>query len=316
MLRTAFLVALVPALITGCASHRRGSSPGKPESGDPYIVQLQGDVALNMRWIPPGTFMMGSPGAEKGRKPDEIQTRVTLTRGYWMGATEVTIGQWKAVMGRSVREQLAHALDDETLHDFGTGKEQTLRDFMRFDRNDPGKYLTNENDRLPMYFVSWNDAAAFCDKLNRLEKGRLPKGYKFALPTEAQWEYACRAGSEETVDPGAIAWYGANSRTGYTGKGLGNPPAGSRNTGEKLPNAWGLYDMLGNLWEWCEDVYAPYPGGSVTDPSGPGTGIFHVNRGGSWGSGVNDERPANRAKNPQPEASAYRGFRIALRYVK
>jgi formylglycine-generating enzyme required for sulfatase activity len=158
----------------------------------------------------------------------------------------------------------------------------------------------------------------FCRKLTVMEHaaGRLPPGYEYSLPTEAQWEYACRAGTTgPTYGNGSlddIAWYVKNSADGYKGKGLGNPPAGPRDVGAKLPNKWGLHDILGNIWQWCRHWYGPYPGGSVTDPLGPETGAYRVNRGGSFGSGANDERPANRAKNPPNEDSAYRGFRIAL----
>jgi formylglycine-generating enzyme required for sulfatase activity len=99
-----------------------------------------------------------------------------------------------------------------------------------------------------------------------------------------------------------------------TPKGISPPPLFSRppTVAQKQPNPWGLYDTTGNLWQWCRDWYGPYPGGSVTNPAGPPTGSYRVNRGGSFGSGPGDERSANRAKNPPAEASAYRGFRLAL----
>ena len=277
-----------------------------------------------MAWIPAGTFLMGSPATETGHKADESpQTTVTLTKGYWLGKTELTIGQWKAVTGMNVRDKLMKLLNDTTLYDF-MGKKMTIGAFMGFDKNDPDKVLANENDELPMYFVNWNEAMAFCQKLSEQERaaGRLPAGYEYTLPTEAQWEYACRAGTSGPTYSNAAngtdltAWYGANSYLGYTGKGLGKPAAGPRNVGGKLTNNWGMHDMLGNLWEWCYDWYGSYPGGNVVDPTGPPNGQYRVNRGGSFGSGVNDERSANRARNPPNEDSAYRGFRIALAAVK
>lgn len=265
---------------------------------------------------------MGSPATEQGRKADESpQTTVTLTKGYWLGTTEVTIGQWKAVTGHSLRDKVLQLLNDETLDDFD-GKKMKERDFMHFDKNNPDKIMANEDDGLPMYFVSWNEAMEFCKKLTEQERahGRLPAGYEYTLPTEAQWEYACRAGTiGPTYSDGSldnIAWYVKNSFIGYTGKGLGNPPAGPRDVGAKLPNKWGMQDILGNNWEWCRDWYGPYPGGSVTDPTGPINGTYRVNRGGSFGSGAFDERSANRAKNPPNETSAYRGFRVAMCVVQ
>jgi sulfatase modifying factor 1 len=289
-----------------------------PVAGKPWNLPLPGKSMIAMGWIPVGKFVMGSPESEPGRKVDEgPQTTVTISKGYWLGKTEVTIGQWKAVTGMNVRDKVNKLLNDTALYDFA-GKKMMIRDFMSFDKNDPDKVLANENDQLPMYFVSWNEAMAFCRKLNEQEQtaNRLPNGYEYTLPTEAQWEYACRAGTTGGIygqqGTNLIAWYGANSYKGYKGRGFGNPLNGSRNVGEKLPNKWGMQDMLGNLWEWCYDWYGPYPGGKVTDPTGPVTGTYRVNRGGSFGSGINDERSANRAQNPPNEDSAYRGFRIAL----
>jgi len=293
-----------------------------PVEGKAWNLPLNPTVSIPMNWIPAGTFTMGSPANEPGRKADEgPQATVTLTKGYWLGKTEVTIGQWKAVTGMNVRDKVMKLLSDTTLYDF-MGKKMMIRTFMGFDKNNPDKVLANENDELPMYFVSWYEAMQFCKKLTEQEHAahRLPVGYEYSLPTEAQWEYACRAGTTGPIYGSAtdtIAWYGGNSFKGYIGKGFGKSPVtGSRNVGGKLPNQWGMYDMLGNLWEWCYDWYGPYPGGNLTDPTGPATGIYKVNRGGSFGSGINDERSANRATNPPNEDSAWRGFRIALVAVK
>lgn len=283
-----------------------------------------------MGWIPAGTFLMGSPTSEPLRRADEGPvTSVRLRHGYWLGTTMVTIGQWRALMGRGVREQLASALRDDTLHDFG-GPRQTLRAYMHFAADvDPGRYLTGEADELPMYYVSWQDAVSFCRTLTARERsaGRLPPHYEYTLPTEAQWEYASRAGTASASYAGApvlhaqralalddMAWYDANSASGYTGRGwlIHGQAAGPHPVARKRPNAWGLYDMAGNLWEWCLDWYGPYPGGDVIDPAGPLSGVARVNRGGSFGSGAADERSAARASNPPAEASAFRGFRLAL----
>jgi formylglycine-generating enzyme required for sulfatase activity len=318
--------------IAGCTASKTGKSKSShPAVGKPWNLPLPGNTILNMVWITPGTFTMGSPDAEPGRKADESpETVVTLTKGYWLEKTELTVGQWKAVMGESLREHVIKMLNDETIYDFG-GPQKKLREFMNFNPSDPDKIMANENDSLPMYFVSWDDAMEFCKKLTVQEKanGHIPEGYEYSLPTEAQWEYACRAGTTTATFAGPlviedrnapvlndIAWYGGNNSINYSGKKLGNSGAGPRNAGEKKPNAWGLQDMPGNIWEWCRDWYGSYPGGNVTDPTGPQSGTGRVNRGGSWGSGAFSERSASRASNPQPEKSAYRGFRVALCVVK
>ncbi len=318
------------ALSGVCAVHGATNLVSAPIPGHAWDLSLSNDVTLNLAWIPPATFMMGSPESDPTRKGDESpQHQVTLSAGFWLGRTLVTIGQWRAVTGLGVREQLGRMLHDDTLHALG-GKQQTVRDFMRFSRDaDPGQYLANEDDNLPMYFVSWDDARDFCQKLNERERaaGRLPAGYEFNLPTEAQWEYGCRAGTTNATYAGPliidgrksptlddIAWYDGNSPDGYVGNGfnVGGRKGGPRPVGQKKPNPWGLYDMTGNIWEWCRDWYGPYPAGDATDPSGAANGTDRVNRGGSFGSGARDERSANRAKNPPAEASAYRGFRLAL----
>jgi formylglycine-generating enzyme required for sulfatase activity len=327
---TAATILGLLTLCTGCTSPGVKNPPSVPVAGKPWSLPLSTNVLCDLEWIPPGNFTMGSPASEPFHKPDESpQTHVTLTRGFWLSRTIITIGQWKSLTGLDVRAQLATMLHDDTLHDLG-GKMQTVRDFMRFSRDaDPGQYLANEDDNLPMYFVSWNDAVDFCHKLAARERaaGRLPVGYEYNLPTEAQFEYACRASTTDATSAGPlllqgraapvldlIAWYDANSPDGYTGKGfkVQGRNGGPHPVAQKQPNPWGLYDITGNIWQWCRDWYGPYPGGSVTNPAGPATGAYRVNRGGSFGSGPGDERSANRAKNPPAEASAYRGFRLAL----
>jgi sulfatase modifying factor 1 len=295
--------------------------PQGPVKGKSWDLSLNRNTRLPMSWIPAGKFTMGSPASEAGRKPDESpQMMVTLTKGYWLGCTEVTIEQWKAVMGSNVRQQAMKLLSDSTLYDFN-GKKSTIRAFMGFGPNDVDKILSHENDETPMYFVSWYQAMDFCKRLTEKERAArcLPAGYEYTLPTEAQWEYACRAG---TIGPtyaastDSIAWYGANSFQGYTGKGQGTPNAGPHNAGGKPANKWGMQDMPGNIWEWCSDWYGPYPGGQVINPVGPASGGYKANRGGSFGSGIYDERSAARAQNPPNEQSAWRGFRLALAAVK
>ncbi|HEX2853382.1 MAG TPA: formylglycine-generating enzyme family protein [Opitutaceae bacterium] len=314
---------VLPLLFLTAAAAAAEERPTGPIAGEAWNVPLAENTSLPLAWIPPGAFTLGSPATEPGRKADEgPATQVTLSRGFWLGRTLVTIGQWKKVMGVDIREHLVKRINDDTLHELH-GKKQTLRALMGWSRDaDPATYLANEDENLPMYFISWNDAMGFARELNERERaaGRLPAGYEYTLPTEAQWENACRAGSTDATHAGPvsaavldrIAWYDQNSARGYEGRRLGASRSGPREVGQKEPNAWGLFDMSGNVWQWCRDWYGPYPGGNVTDPQGPLNGTARVNRGGSFGSGANSMRSACRASNPQAEASAYRGFRLAL----
>lgn len=153
--------------------------------------------------------------------------------------------------------------------------------------NNPSYFSPNngyaEDLSRPVEQVTWQDATNYCGRLTVLERtaGRLPAGYVYRLPTEAEWEYACRAGTTTRFSfgddfsyslLGNFAWYGSNS-------GDQTHPVG-----QKLPNPWGLYDVYGNVYEWCLDWYGPYPGGSVTDPRGVGSGSYRVRRGGAWHS--------------------------------
>jgi len=311
-----FLVARLSAAVP---EHRIvGAVPGEP-----WRIALSGTVSLELAWIPPGTFTMGSPASQPGRRADEgPQTVVKITKGFWLGKTVVTVAQWKEVMGIGLRDQLTRRINDDTPYVLN-GRKQPLRELMKWSRDaDPATYLANESDALPMYFVSWNDAVAFSEKLTERERltHDLPVGFAYMLPTEAQWEYACRAGTTDATYVGPtdayaldkIAWYDANSANEYVGRAIGPTKSGPRDVARKQPNAWGLYDMYGNVWQWCHDWYGPYPGGVAADPRGPDDGTARVNRGGSFGSGPYAERSACRGANPPEEASAYRGFRIAL----
>ena len=234
------------------------------------------DLGMKLMPIPAGTFVMGSPEMEEGRRVDEGPlTTVTISKPFWLGETEVTQSQWQAVTGNNLS--------------FFKG------------------------DSLPVEWVSWHHAMAFCEKLNELKRDSLPAGYHYTLPTEAQWEYACRAGAQTRFyygddsgynQLGQYAWYSSNS--------------GSKThvVGEKLPNAWGLYDMHGNVWEWCSDWWrGSYKGGSVSDPQGPESGEYRVLRGGAWGNPARVCRSANRIGSGADTASSYLGFRVALSSV-
>lgn len=205
---------------------------------------------------------MGSPAKEKGRGNDETQVKVTISHLFWMAKTEVTQAQWEAVMG-----------------------------------SNPSKFKGMD---LPVENVSWEDAQAFIAKLN--SKQILPQGWKFALPTEAQWEYASRAGEKGPYSGGSldeVGWYDGNSSSA------------THEVGQKKPNAWGLHDMHGNVWEWCADWYDDTLKGG-TDPMGPSSGDVRVFRGGSWSGNASGCRAAYRSRYRPCIRFSNLGFRPAL----
>jgi formylglycine-generating enzyme required for sulfatase activity len=233
------------------------------------VAELGGGVTMEMLPIPAGSFRMGSNAGDSSEK--QIHP-VTISRPFWMGKTEVTQAQYKQVMG-----------------------------------DNPAHYQGLEN---PMESVSWNDAVVFCRKLTARERqaGRLPEGFEYMLPTGAQWEYACRAGSSTEYCFGddadrldEAAWYGENS-----GKQT-HPVA------QKKPNAWGLYDMHGNVWEWCRDWYeGGYLSAGVTDPQGPDSGTARVLRGGCYLSLASCCRSAERLRGAPSVTGNVLGFRVCL----
>lgn len=228
-------------------------------------------LKLELLWVAPGSFLMGSPIDEPERnKVEGPQFRVTLN-GFWLGKTEVTQGQYESVMGVN-----------------------------------PSTFKAAGPDA-PVEHVSWRDAMSFCQKLTTRERlaGRLPEGYAFTLPTEAQWEYACRAGTTAAYagEPNAMAWSEENS-------GSTTHPVAT-----KRPNAWGFFDMSGNVLEWCFDWYGPYPRKSVVDPSGPESGYYRIARGGSWRVGARVGRSAARAGGSEARLDYTMGFRLALSTV-
>ena len=234
------------------------------------------EINLEMVKCPEGSFMMGSPEEELGRNIDEKLHLVTITKPFYIGKYEVTQSQYSALM----------------------------------DKN-PSNFIGANN---PVEMVSYEDAKAFCDKMNLKYLNILPKGYKFALPTEAQWEYACRAGTNTALNNGKnltkaegacpnldeVGWYAENS--GKT----------THEVGKKKPNTWGIYDMHGNVWEWCRDWYDEYPKDDVTDPTGAYSGSFRVRRGGSWDGLAGGCRSAYRNDFNPDFRILNLGFRLAL----
>jgi len=242
-------------------------------------IPLAEDVDLDMIWVEPGTFMMGSPEDELGRESDEYQHQVTLTQGYWLGRYEVTQAQYEAIMGT----------------------------------NPSG----NKGADLPVERVNWYEAKAFCVKLTDIERaaGRLPEGYEYTLPTEAQWEYSCRAGTTTALNSGKnLSDERSCSEVDEVGWYYGNRVGASHShpVGQKLPNAWGFYDMHGNVEEWCSTTDYNYPRKPETDPFVDGSSLYRVVRGGSWDSIAADCRSAYRGENGPSYSSLWRGFRVAL----
>jgi formylglycine-generating enzyme required for sulfatase activity len=225
------------------------------------------DLAMDLLPIPAGTFQMGAAsGIDRDERP---VTRVTISQPYWLARTEVTQRQWEAVMG-----------------------------------NNPSHF---KGETLPVERVSWHEAMEFCRRLTERERaaGHLPEGYVYRLPTEAQWEYAGRAGT--TAD------FGGTGRLDDMGWHSSNSGGSTKPVATKAANAWGLHDMHGNVWEWCLDWYADnLPGGSVIDPTGPTSGSLRVLRGGAWRHSARRCRSAYRG-NWEPE-NRYDsvGFRVAL----
>jgi formylglycine-generating enzyme required for sulfatase activity len=235
----------------------------------------------NMVWIPPGIFTMGSPDTEIDRWSNEgPQTAVTISRGFWMAKYEVTQAEYQALMGSNP------------------------------------SFFTGDLDR-PVEMVNWYDATNYCGKLTDQERsvGRLPAGYVYRLPTEAEWEYACRAGTTTATAFGnSLTSTQANFDGGYPYNGAANGPFLDTTTkvGSYAPNAWGLHDMHGNVYEWCLDLYDLYPGGSVTDPKGAISGLNRMVRGGSW---VNNGERCRSAGRDFLWSDGWRnaiGFRVVL----
>jgi formylglycine-generating enzyme required for sulfatase activity len=256
------------------------NSGSAPASGQPFEIPSCG---MKMNWIAPGRFVMGSPQGEAGRSDDEgPQREVTISRGFWLGAFAVTQEEWKAVAEEAVGE--ASDLRIEPSYFRGT--------------------------RLPVEQVSWNDCEAWLRELNAMEEGRLPASFEYRLPTEAEWEFACRAGTTTRFHYGnsdeplaEYAWYSGNSRSQ------------THPVGEKKANSWGLHDIHGNVWEWCGDWYGPLnggKGGSVIDPTGPVWGTKRVMRGGSFGVAAARCRSAYRVWNEPKYRDYTLGFRVAL----
>jgi len=270
------------------------TNEGDAASGDNQLASITNEYGMVFVYIPPGEFLMGSPLDESGRQPNEHQHKVILSKGFYMMTTEVTQKQWIAVMG-----------DNPSAF------------------NDCGSDCPVEN-------VAWTEVNQFIERLNNQEKMKFersrenqpaddlknrtsdteqdrPGHMRYRLPTEAQWEYACRAGSRgwyyfggDIWDLNEYAWYKNNA---------GEKP---HPVARKKANAFGLYDVHGNVWEWCLDYAGPYPTKISIDPSGRTKGSFRVARGGSWYYPALEARSANRLYLPSDIGNYNVGFRLVM----
>jgi len=248
-----------------------------PKSGTRMVLNING-VDYAFRWCPAGSFMMGrkQPGSGSPGQPPPVSRgyndtlhKVTLTRGFWMLETQVTQAMWESIMG-----------------------------------NNPSHF---KGAKLPVEKVSWNDSQEYIKKLNALLASTpgAPVGFKFTLPTEAQWEYACRAGTTTAYHFGDTL---TNAQANFGGGGQ------TTEVGKYPANAWGLRDMHGNVFEWCQDWLGNYPGGDATDPKGDARGYsgLRVIRGGSWNSDAGSCRSADRNGSDPSSGTNSTGLRLSL----
>ena len=273
-MKKSLAVLLLLLLAVGCndsTQSEQATEQPQPDAvpADPPVIELPSitnTIGMTFKEIPAGTFMMGSPESEADRLVDEHQHKVTITKAFYMQTTEVTQGQWQAVMATEPWKGLA---------------------------------VIREGPNYPATLISWEHAVAFCEKLSNKE------GKTYRLPTEAEWEYACRAGTETTWSfgddkklLGDYAWYGVRPR--------------SYQVGLKKPNLFGLYDMYGNVSEWCHDYYEAdyYKQSPEKDPTGPASGSSRVLRSGAWDNVSRSRRSAGRRGSGSSRRHWNRGFRL------
>ena len=238
-------------------------------------------------WIPAGSFTMGSPTSEAGRVSDEVEHTVTLTKGFYMGKYEVTQSQYLAVVGSNP------------------------------------SYFTGDLNR-PVEQVNWTDATNYCSLLTQADRlaGRVPSDWGYRLPTEAEWEYACRAGTTTALHFGSAIHGGMANFHSYweydaaIGEIYVASPVGhldrTTTVGSYAANGFAVHDLHGNVWEWCQDWYGTYPTGTVVDPTGPNSGSDRVRRGGSWDNHGRNCRAAVRFSFNPTYWNDHVGFRVVL----
>jgi len=281
-------------ILSGTTSN---AEPGKL----PITSNMAFENSLGMKfvYIEPGTFIMGSPEYEPERSYDEVQHKVTLTQGFYMQTTAVTVSQWRkfAKIGYKSQAETEGGAYIWTGIDFEKQKDIYW--------NHPGFKQTDDH---PVTCISWNDAQAFIKWLSAKDK------HDYRLPTEAEWEYACRAGTQMPFAFGnCLSADQANYNSNYPLKGC---PKGKYReqtvlAGSLVPNAWGLYNMHGNVLEWCQDWYGDYPSEGVASPQGVSSGEYRVLRGGSWIHDVRLVRSARRLGDVPGLRDRLTGLRFA-----
>ncbi len=243
---------------------------------------ITNSIGMKLAYITPGEFLMGSPMTEAGRDSDETVFTAVLTRGYFIGVTEVTQGQWAEIMGDPTAKVTADA--------------KQASGFV--------------GPSIPMHGITYDEVLEFCQKLSQKE------GKKYRLPTEAEWEYACRAGTTTAYANGKDT-LSPNEANIYDPSLARESPIAAGSL--KFRNTWGLADMHGNVWEWCSDWYSYYPSGVVENPSGPTNQqvgrldlAMRVLRGGSWNDDASNARSANRWQYSPAVTTNYIGFRVVM----
>ncbi|MFZ3098687.1 MAG: SUMF1/EgtB/PvdO family nonheme iron enzyme [Desulfosalsimonadaceae bacterium] len=242
----------------------------------PVLPVITNSAGMEFVRVSPGTFLMGSPDDEPGRDFDEGLHPVTLSNEYYLQTKEVTQGQWEAVMGSNP------------------------------------SYFSGCGSTCPVEQVSWEDVQNFIRALNARGDGT------YRLPTEAEWEYACRAGGETAFAGGGITETGRGEEPNLSVMGWYSYNSGftTHPVAQKQANAWGFYDMHGNVWEWCGDWKVGYPKGAVTDPAGPASGVYRVMRGGSWDYIARYCRSAGRYDDTPDYRFSNTGFRLVMMPAK
>lgn len=266
--------------LTGVASSSSGASyPSRSSlsNGGTDITFPVGNLNFKMIFVKGGTFQMGNYSGDDDEKPVHSVT----VSNFYMGEFEVTQALWQEVMGSTVYQQR--------------------------DKANTSWPMCGVGANYPMYYVNHSEAEEFCGRLNQRLRGQLPDGYSFALPTETEWEYAARGGSKSNAYTCSgsnylsdVGWYADNSSESTHAVGM------------KRANELGLYDMSGNVWEWCADWYGSYVSSAQTNPQGPSSGSRRVLRGGGWSNGALYCRVAHRGSNSPSNRYNGNGFRLAL----